>query len=131
MVRRRPPIKRVKMRTSVDTSTASWYARGLDAERQSDSSRRETTGTESAGTEGASTEAAPAPGISLEDVTSPRAQANLARLAERLGIDPAALLAKVASGEDVRSLLSGPRDAGYGAPLAPPATGGIAIDQYV
>lgn len=114
------------MRTSVDTSTASWYARGLEAERQPDSSRRE-----SAGPEDTSTEAAPAPGISLEDVTSPRAQTNLARLAERLGIDPAALLAKVASGEDVRSLLSGPREAGYGAPLAPPATGGIAIDQYV
>lgn len=125
MVRPRPPIKRVEMRTSIDTSTASWYGRALDAEREP-GSRRET-----AGAEAAIPEATPTTGISLEDVTSPRAQANLARLADRLGIDPDTLLGKIASGEDVRSLLSGTREGGYGASLAPPATGGITIDQYV
>jgi hypothetical protein len=108
------------MRTSVDMSTARWYARALDgvlAPDQTSPERREESATE-------------APPISLEDVTSPRAQDNLARLADRLGTEPATLLAKIASGEDVRALLAGTSDSGYGVSTAPPSIGGIAFDQY-
>jgi hypothetical protein len=68
--------------------------------------------------------------MSLEDVTSPRAQSNLALLASSLGTDPATLLAHVTSGQDVRSLLSRSGDAGYGTSIADSGIGGIAIDQY-
>jgi cell division septation protein DedD len=112
------------MRTSVDTSTARWYARALDGVLSPDPSATERLQT----AEDAATETGNP--IPLEDVTSPRAQSNLARLADHLGIEPATLLAKVAAGEDVRSLLSGARDAGYGALIVQPGTGGIAIDQY-
>jgi hypothetical protein len=78
----------------------------------------------------AAEEGRPEPGVSLDDVTSPRAQRNLERVAGSLGMDPEHLLARLVAGQDARSLLSGSGDAGYGTSIAKSTTGGLAIDQY-
>jgi hypothetical protein len=102
--------------SSVGAST--WYARALDALT--------------------TREAKPEPqpeerrdvGVSVEEVTSPRAQRNLERVAGSLGMEPDALLAQLASGGSARALLSRVGDAGYGSSLAKSTTGGLTIDQY-
>jgi hypothetical protein len=83
-----------------------------------------------AGTSPAAENAGNQAGVSREDVTSPRAQSNLAMLADRLGMEPAALLAQITSGQDIRRLLSASAETGYGTSVAKSITGGIAIDQY-
>ncbi len=108
---------------------SAWYARALDAL----SARDENVAREPGSTGGPghleATRGDQA-GASLDEVTSSRAQSNLAVLATSLGTDPATLLAQITSGQDVRSLLSRTSDAGYGTSIAKSTTGGIAIDQY-
>jgi hypothetical protein len=72
----------------------------------------------------------PEAGVSLDDVTSPRAQRNLERVAGSLGMEPEHLLARLVAGHDARLLLSRSGDAGYGTSIAKSTTGGLAIDQY-
>jgi hypothetical protein len=101
---------------------STWYARALDAlsGRDAHVERRQE----------AAAEKARESGVSLDEVASPRAQRNLERVATSLGMDPATLLAQLASGQDPRALLSRAGDGGYGTSIAKSTTGGIAIDQY-
>jgi hypothetical protein len=109
-----------------------WYARALDALSGRPANVDALSGrpanldpqSEAAG------EQRPQASVSLDDVSSPRAQRNLERVASGLGMDPAALLAQLTSGQDARSLLSRAGDGGYGTSVAQSTTGGLAIDQY-
>jgi hypothetical protein len=114
--------------SAVDRSASAWYARVL----ASLSEPRPAPKPESSGGDqrlDPASVSGEAP-LSLETVRSHRAQSNLAQLAASLGTDPSTLLAKLTSGEDVRPLLSGTADAGYGTSIAKSTTGGVAIDEY-
>jgi hypothetical protein len=106
----------------VTVNGITWYARALDSLSGRDANPEPQ--------EEAPGEKRPDTGVSLDDVSSPRAQRNLEQVATSLGMEPGALLAQLTSGQDVRGLLSRTGDAGYGTPIAKSAIGGIAIDQY-
>jgi hypothetical protein len=102
---------------------STWYGRALDALTGRDVAveRQQAQGGE---------EERHQSGVSLDDVTSPRAQRNLERVAGTLEMEPEHLLARLVAGQDTRSLLSRSGDAGYGTSIAKSTAGGLAIDQY-